>query len=111
MNYYHLWCNLKNGHNDLTFCSALDQYLGLLKAKGLIVGFRLSRRKFGFGPADLGDFHVVIETNDLGQLDAAFSLVAVRSGELEDAHRAVYSAVTDLKTALYRDFPDPQRAR
>lgn len=111
MNYYHIWCNLRNGHNDLVFCEALDRYLGLLKEKGTLVGYRITRRKFGFSPGELGDFHIVIETNDLAQLDAAFGMVAVRKGELEDAHRAVYAAATDLKTALYRDFPDPQRAR
>ncbi|MEW6051094.1 MAG: DUF6614 family protein [Candidatus Zixiibacteriota bacterium] len=111
MNYLHNWFNLKESYKDLEFCDALNKYLGLLKSKGLIEGFRLTRRKFGFGPEGIGEFHVVIETTDLAQLDSAFNLVATRSGETEDAHRGVWSAVKDLKVALYRDFPDPQRVQ
>ncbi|PWB67673.1 hypothetical protein C3F09_13075 [candidate division GN15 bacterium] len=111
MNYYHLWCNLKESHKDLEFCRALDDYLGYLKSRGLIQRYSLSRRKFGFGPPSLGEFHVVIEIDDLAQLDSAFGIVARRSGETEVRHREVYSAVTDLTTALYRDFPDPQRGK
>ena len=109
MNYYHIWCNLKDSRKDLDFCSAISEYLGHLKANGHIVQYSLSRRKFGFGPPSLGEFHVVIEMNDLAQLDAAFGVVARRTGEIESLHRAVYSAVTDFTSALYRDFPDPQR--
>jgi hypothetical protein len=46
---------------------------------------------------------------NLAQLDDAFRLVATRSGEIERLHSAVFTAVTDLKTALYRDFPDEER--
>lgn len=111
MNYYHIWCNLKDSHKDVAFSKALADYLGNLKSNGHIVRYTLSRRKFGFGPQSLGDFHVVIEMTDLAQMDAAFGVVAKRTGELEQLHRAVYSAVTDLTTALYRDFPDPQRGK
>jgi hypothetical protein len=111
MNYYHLWCNLKESHKDLEFCCAIEDYLGHLKAHGLIERFTLTRRKFGFGPPTLGEFHIIIELKDLSQLDAAFGVVAKRTGEMEARHRAVYSAVTDLTSALYRDFPDPQRGR
>ncbi len=111
MNYYHVWADLREGHNDLEFSDAVTKYLGHLKERGLIEGFRITRRKFGFGPSELGDFHIVMELRDLAQLDAAFNLVATRSGEIETLHRAVYGAVTDLRSALYRDFPDPVRMK
>ncbi len=111
MNYYHIWVNLKDSHRDLEFSDNLNGYLGYLKNQKLIEGFSLTRRKFGFGPSELGEFHIVIEVRDLEQLESAFSMVAVRSGELEDLHRKVYSSVTDFKSALYRDFPDKERAR
>lgn len=110
MNYYHAWVDLKESHKDLEFCSNVNAYLGYLKQHGLIEGHSISRRKFGFGPNELGEFHIVMFVRDLAQLEAAFGIVATRTGEIEDLHRKVYSSVVNLKSALYRDFPDPQRA-
>lgn len=109
MNYLHVWCDLKDGSRDLEFSRAVAAYLGYLQGKGKISGYRLTRRKFGFGPAELGDFHVEISAVDLTALDQAFDLVAARDGELEKLHHAVYSSVKNVKSALYRDFPDPVR--
>jgi hypothetical protein len=111
MDTYHLWCNLKDGVQDLAFCDALRAYLEHLQGRGTIAGWRLTRRKLGFGPDTLGEFHVAIDVRDLGQLEAAFQHVATRDGEVERLHRAVYSSVRDLVAALYRDFPDPVRKR
>lgn len=111
MNYYHIWVNLKDSHKDLEFCENLNSYLGHLKQQGLIESHTLTRRKFGFGPFSLGEFHINIMVRDLAQLENAFSVIARRDGEVEDLHRKVYSAVTDFKAALYRDFPDPVRVR
>jgi len=109
VNYYEVWFNLKDTHKDLEFARALDDYLGHLAGEGLIAGYRLTRRKLGFGPNELGEFHVAISVQSLAQLDEAFGVVAQRSGELERLHARVYSAITDARFALYRDFPDPQR--
>lgn len=111
MDYYHLWCDLKPGEGDLDFARNLARYLDGLKARGLIEGHRLTRRKLGLSPDGFGDFHVTIETRDMAQLDAAFRTVVARSGEIEAHHAAVYRAVTNLRFALYRDFPDPERER
>jgi hypothetical protein len=109
MNYYDIWVNLKDSRQDLEFARAVDAYMGHLKNQGKLEGWRLTRRKFGFGPDDLGEFHIRLEFRDLAQLDAAFSEVATRTGEVENLHRPVYSMVTNFKSALYRDFPDPER--
>lgn len=109
MNIYHIWCNLKDSHKDLEFVRNLDGYLGALKSAGKITAFRLTRRKLGFGPSELGEFHIMIEATDLAQLEAAFETIAPRQGAIETAHAKVYSMVTDFRSALYRDFPDPQR--
>lgn len=111
MDLYHIWCDLKPGEGDLDFADNVARYLGGLKSDGLIERFRLTRRKLGLGPDGLGDFHIMIETNDLAQLDAAFRKVATRAGEVETVHARVYRAVENLRFALYRDFPDPERAR
>jgi hypothetical protein len=106
VNYYHIWCNLKDSSKDLDFCENVNRYLVHLRSEGLIDGFNISRRKFGFSPPVLGDFHIVIETTNLDRLDKAFTLVAQRTDEVEALHAPVWSAVRDLQTALYRDFPD-----
>ncbi len=109
MNDYEIWFNLKDSHKDVEFAGAVDDYLGFLVHEGLIARYRLTRRKLGFGPSELGEFHISISTESLAQLEEAFSVVARRSGELERLHARVYSAITDARFALYRDFPDPQR--
>jgi len=110
MNYYEIWVNLKDSRTDLEFCRAVDAYLGHLKSQGRLESWRVTRRKFGFGPAGLGEFHLSLAFKDLAQLDSAFSEVATRTGEVERLHHPVYSMVTDFQSALYRDFPDPERA-
>jgi len=109
MNLYHVWCDLAPEVRDLDFCANLARYLGHLKADGRIESWRLSRRKLGFGPPELGEFHVVIEVRDLAQLEGAFEMVASRSGAVEGLHAAVNQAVSRVRFALYRDFPDPVR--
>ncbi|HVZ95156.1 MAG TPA: DUF6614 family protein [Phycisphaerales bacterium] len=111
MNLYEIWFNLVDSRKDLEFCGHLDSYMGHLKSQGLIEGWRLTRRKFGFGPDGMGEFHVTIECRDLTQLDRAFGVVATRTGDVERLHIPVFSMVKDFKSALYRDFPDPERAR
>lgn len=109
MQHYEMWFNLKESRKDVQFSKDAAAYLDYLKGKGLIEGWRLTRRKFGFGPPTLGEFHITVWTTNLTQLDHAFSEVATRDGEVEALHRPVYSAVTDFQSALYRDFPDPER--
>ncbi|MDX2147002.1 MAG: DUF6614 family protein [Planctomycetota bacterium] len=109
MQSYHMWFNLIDSHRDVEFAHAVEAYLGHLQRQGKIEGWTLQRRKFGFGPPELGEFHCIVHTRDMAQLDSAFDIVATRAGEIERLHRPVYSMVKDFKSALYRDFPDPQR--
>ena len=111
MDVYQISCDLKPGVRDYTFVAALDGYLGSLKSAGKIEGWRLLRRKLGFGMPALGEFQILIETRDLAQLDAAFSAVSTRNEPVEGAHHGVNSLVVNFQAALYRDFPDAQRVR
>ena len=111
MDIYHVWCDLKPGITDLHFSDKLAAYLGQLKSSGLIEGWRLTRRKLGLGPADLGEFHIAIEVKDLSQLDRAFQQVASRTEPTEGFHLAVNSLVQNARFALYREFPDAFRPR
>lgn len=109
MNIYHIWCDLVPGTRDLDFARAVEGWLGHLRDEGVIAGFRLTRRKLGFGVEGLGSWHVMIETEDLAQLDRAFTVAARRSGDAEVLHHAVNHLARNAKFALYRDFPDPVR--
>jgi len=106
MDVYHIWCDLKDSREDKVFASAVSAYLDHHKAAGRIESWRLLRRKLGLGPDGLGEFHIMIETRDLTQLEAAFKAAATRSGEVEKLHAAVYSRVTGARFGLERDFPD-----
>lgn len=109
MDVYHVWFDLRSGVRDVAFCEALDAFLGRMRDEEKIVAFRVTRRKLGLGPPELGDFHVWIETRDLAQLDEAFHAASQRSGVVEELHAAVNQQVENLRFALYRDFPDPHR--
>ena len=106
---YHVWCDLKPGIRDTEFAERLAGYLGHLKSQGAIAGWRLTRRKLGLGPTELGDFHIIIEVLNLAQLDQAFERAAGRREPVERLHFGVNSLVQNARFALYRDFPDPVR--
>lgn len=110
MDLYHIWCDVRPGTSDVEFAERVTAYLGKLVSDGRIASFRLTRRKLGLGPSQLGEFHVAIEVRDLAQLDAAFHDVSTRSEPIESLHAAVNQLSTNLTFALYRDFPDPHRA-
>jgi hypothetical protein len=109
MDHYHVWCNLKDSSDDLRFAAAVREYLEHLERTGSLARWSLARRKLGFGPSELGEFHLVLAFERLADLDAVFGAVASRSGEVERLHARVYSLVRDFRAALYRDFPDPGR--
>jgi hypothetical protein len=111
MNIYHVWCDLKLGVSDVAFSDNASKYLGHLHAKGMIESWRITRRKLGLSQPELGEFHLMIEVKDLAQLDQAFDHVADRSEPTEGFHFCVNSLVHNVRFALYRDFPDPQRQR
>lgn len=109
MDYYHLWFDLADGASDIEFVKAMTAYLDFLKNSGSAEGYSITRRKYGFSPEGLGEFFVTVHFKDMRQMQDAFEEVAPRSGEIEELHRAVFRRVKGVKTALYRDYPDPVR--
>ena len=109
MDHYHIWCDLKPGVRDLDLVASVEAMLGHLKGLGKLEGFAIARRKLGFGPESIGEWHIDIRTRDLAQLEDAFGHVTPRTGEMERLHAAVWSKVTNFKSGLYRDFPDANR--
>lgn len=111
MDLYNIWFDLKPGIRDGAFSDDLQHFLKAMQTDGRISGFRVMRRKLGLGPKDVGEFHVLIEVENLAQLDRAFEAAAERAEPMESFHHAVNSKVQNLQFALYRDFPDPHRKR
>lgn len=109
MNIYHIWAKLKPGINDLDFVDSVDQYLDALSKLGNLETYRITRRKLGLGIEELLDFHIMVEFKDLEQFDQTFGEVAARKEPIESLHFAVNSKVSEIKFALYRDFPDDNR--
>ncbi len=72
----------------------------------MIEEHRLMRRKFGLAYDGASEFHIMIRTHDLVQLDAAFNLASTQVSEFEQLHKAVYSAVASAKFELYRNLSD-----
>jgi hypothetical protein len=108
---YHVWCDLKPGVSDVSFCDNVAKYMAHLKSKGSIENWRLMRRKLGLAPPALREFHLMIEVGDLHQLDQAFALAAERREPTEGFHFGMNSLVENAMFALYRDFPDNFRHR
>src|SRR5262245_61549698 len=106
MDYYHTWFDLKPGVSDLQFAQSLEHYLVKRRADGRTAGYKLARAKLGLVRDGLGEFHVVIEVEDLAQLDRAFTAVSERANPVESLHAAVNQSVSGFRAALYRDFPD-----
>ncbi len=79
MDLYHIWCNLRPGVSDVDFADSVAGYLGHLRQERRLEGYRLSRRKLGLVQPTLGEFHTVIETQDLAQPDDAFRNVSKRA--------------------------------
>jgi len=109
MDYYHHCSNLTPGIKDTDFARSLSHYMTHLKDRKLIEGWTLSRRKLGLAPAELGDFHLVMETKSMAQLEEAFQHVVSRAEPVESVHFDVNSKVQNARFGLYRDFPDPVR--
>jgi hypothetical protein len=111
MDIYHIWCDLADGVGDIELTERLETFLGHLEARGAIEGHRVTRRKLGLSSTGLGEFHIMIETRDMAQLDEAFRHVGSRAEPVESKHFDVNSLVRNARFALYRDFPDPFRER
>ncbi len=109
MDIYHVWCDLKPGVSDLEFVNDVKIFLTSLKEQQSLSDFRITRAKLGLKPADLREFHIMLEFVDLSALQATFETVSSRTDPIESLHFAVNSKACNVKFALYRDFPDPGR--
>lgn len=109
MDIYNVWCDLKPGVRDTQFYDGVARCMDHLRSEGLIESWRLMRRKLGLGPKELGEWHLMMEVRDLGQLDDAFRRMASRGEPEEGLHHGMNALVTNARFGLTRDFPDPFR--
>ncbi|WP_109464831.1 DUF6614 family protein [Albibacillus kandeliae] len=110
MNLYCCQITLRDDAKALAFAKAVDDWMGFLKARGVIASWRLLRRKLNLASDSFRDFLLEIEVEDLAQLDRAFRLAGTHDEEVETLHNAVHGLVAEAAFALYRPFPDPERA-
>ncbi|WP_238365515.1 DUF6614 family protein [Mesobacterium pallidum] len=109
MNLYCCTIDLKDDAKALAFAHALDEWMGLLMERKVILDWQLYRRKLNLADGLYRDFMLQIAVKDLAQLDAAFRV----SGEDDDAistrYRSVHGLIKHVDFGLYRPFPDPER--
>jgi hypothetical protein len=111
MNLYHCMIDLKDDAKALAFAQALDHWMEHLKSRGAIRGWRLLRRKLNLASDAHKDFLLEVEVDDLAQLDRAFRILGTEGDDnVERLHRQVHQLVAATGFALYRPFPDPERA-
>lgn len=81
-----------------------------LQSAGVILDWRMCRRKLGFGAPRARDFLIEIEVSDLAHLDQAFRFTGAIDDDAERLYTTVHQMVGEHDIALYRPFPDPERA-
>ena len=110
MNLYHCSIDLQDSAKALSFAVAMKAWMNHLQSNGVIKSWRLYRRKLGFGAPIARDFLLEIEVEDMTQLDQAFRFTASDDEEVERLYTTAHQMVGAFDIALYRPFPDPERA-
>ena len=110
MNLYHCSIDLRDTAKAVAFAVAVEAWMGHLQQAGVIGSWRLCRRKLGFGAPRARDFLLEVEVADMAQLDQAFRFTGSDDEGVERLYTSVHQMVGDVDIALYRPFPDPERA-
>ena len=110
MNYYTCGIDLKDNAKAVAFAVSVEAWMNLLQTNGKIASWRLCRRKLGFGAPRARDFQLEIAVEDMTQLDLAFRFTASGHDDVERLYTTVHQMVGEVDVALYRPFPDAERA-
>jgi len=108
MDIYHIWCEKSSDISDLNWVNNMKSFLDHLVTENKMVSYRITRCKMGFRSiADMPEWHIMMEFNDMAQMDSAFNRVAPLEGELESKHKSFNQFVSgNIQHALFRDWPD-----
>lgn len=110
MNVYTRQIDLKKDAQALPFAAALENWMSHLQAAGVVGNGSLMRRKLNLASDVYRDFLLQIQVSDMAQLDRAFRWVGQQSDEAEALYARMHDMIDSADVALYRPFPDPERA-
>ncbi|WP_293574288.1 DUF6614 family protein [Phaeobacter sp.] len=110
MNLYHCSIDLHHEAKALAFANAVDQWMGYLQEREVILSWRLLRRKLNLASDANRDFLLEIEFRDMTHLDQAFRVLGEMDENVERLYANVNTLIASADIGLYRPFPDPERA-
>ena len=110
MNLYSCQISIRDDAKALALAKAVDEWMSFLATKGVIRNWRLLRRKLNLAADCFRDFLLEIEVENLSQLDEAFRLTGQQDEDIATLHHNVHMLISEADFALYRPFPDPERA-
>jgi len=104
---YHIWANKKGELSDHEWVGGMRRFLDKLVADSKMNSYRITRCKLGFRSiADIPEWNIQMEFDNMAQLEKCFAKVAVKEGELEKDHVSFNQFVDDnIHHALYSDWP------
>lgn len=108
MDLYTIWADKAGDITDVEWVAGMRRFFDHLVSEGKMEGYRITRCKMGFRSiADMPEWLIIMEFQDMAQMDLAFRRVAKKEGELEEAHQSFNQFVAgNIQHALWRDWPD-----
>lgn len=108
MDIYTIWANKAGDISDSDWVTNMKSFFDHLVSEGKMVTYRITRCKMGFRSiADMPEWMILMEFQNMAQMDSAFARVAPLEGELEQKHQSFNQFVAaDIQHALFRDWPD-----
>ena len=108
MDIYTIWANKEGDISDLDWVNNMKKFFDHLVAEDKMVSYRITRCKMGFRSiADMPEWMILMEFNNMAQMESAFQRVVPQQGELEEKHKSFNQFVAaDIQHALFRDWPD-----
>lgn len=105
---YTIWADKQGDISDQDWVTGMRSFFDHLVAEGHMLSYRITRCKMGFRSiADLPEWFIIMEFENMAQMDQAFQRVAPLEGELEEKHRSFNQFVAgNIQHALWRDWPD-----
>jgi len=105
---YTIWANKAGDISDSDWVTNMKSFFDHLVSEGKMETYRITRCKMGFRSiADMPEWMILMEFQNMAQMDSAFERVAPLEGELETKHRSFNQFVaSDIQHALFRDWPD-----